>query len=727
MSVALRTTLIAIASCAVSACGSGGSGTTTSSSGGTTGGTALPGLDGGAPCADGGECSSTACLGGRCCNDPCPVADPACAATACDETGICAYPGPSLSCGPPSCQGPLSLSQRICDGNGDCILGSPNQCPANYACNPATAECNQTCLTDLDCDVTVAFCNSMGACVPKLPEGSPCLESAACASRSCLGGFCCVEEFCPPAPDTNCLANACSYDGGGCLYPACSGGLGCGILGGKTCLSRCASTSDCISGMSCDQSSGSCCTALPPGVDFYVDGYAGLDTGCCGSSSSPCNTLTRAMDRLSSAGTGGVSGATIHAFNSDHSLDWTAPERWPVHLGLGVTLVAPKLYFDVSTPGNAVFKVFGYSASDLAPVTVEGDPAQNGVFTHVGFPANNVDNPNSGAAFDCGAAPPVPLNLSNAWLYGTSNAVIIGAGASVTVGPLPVTIGTNGLQRPLLAGATGIRCQGLPGQPAELSDQGAGSLRIDCQTTAIAAGDNCIIGLAHAPVIGLLGTPASYCGQTTGLLAVGSAQVFLGTVAEPATVRWFFGSGLELDASDAGSPSVVVAADVSKNNNGAAVSAGYLSSNGSTFTGNSNAGVAISGGFLAATASSLSSNSYGLLSTGGAVDLSGDGGAGTAVTCNSGVDVVIAAPNGLDAEKIAWDNWNGDAGTPTLWLCPDAGLSSGTCHCISGYCAADAGAFPGYPPFGTDAVFFEYNAFNPLNFFGGKQASPACH
>jgi hypothetical protein len=415
MSRGVWTVVVAIGGCAVVACTSPGHGTTSSSGGTTSGVPGISGLDGGSPCADGGDCSSTTCLGGRCCNDACPVAAPACAAIGCDENGACIHPGPTQSCGPTSCRGPTSLSPRVCDGNGNCIFSLPVPCPANYGCNPTTAACNATCQGDMDCDLSIAFCDATGACVPKRAGGSPCLENGACLSRSCLGGFCCAGEFCPPDPDTNCAANACGPDAGSCLYPTCGGGLGCGITG-VACLLGCQLSSDCATGSSCDPRSKQCCSDLPPAAQIYVDGFAGMDTGCCGSLSAPCLSLTRAMERISSSGPHGVSGATIHAFNSNGTLEWMPAERWPVQLGLGVTLIAPNLYFDVLNQGDRVFEVRGYSATDTAPVTLEGDPVLNGAFIHVGFLSGPLDMGTAGTAVDATRTPAVPLTISNAWL-----------------------------------------------------------------------------------------------------------------------------------------------------------------------------------------------------------------------------------------------------------------------------------------------------------------------
>jgi hypothetical protein len=120
----------------------------------------------------------------------------------------------------------------------------------------------------------------------------------------------------------------------------------------------------------------SCCPLSKSGDTLYIDGAAGSDfTACCGTLAAPCQTLTKAMSLINTAK---VSGVRLSAYRSTNGTDWTNRETWPVHLGWGVTLDAPGIFFSTPSPGTGMkstrnhFEVYTYGVQNTATVKIVG-------------------------------------------------------------------------------------------------------------------------------------------------------------------------------------------------------------------------------------------------------------------------------------------------------------------------------------------------------------------
>jgi hypothetical protein len=220
---------------------------------------------------------------------------------------------------------------------------------------------------------------------------------------------------------------------------------------------------------------------------LFVDGVSGIDGPCCcGSQTSPCRTITHSMALIQDAG---VTDVEIRASNSDGSELWTAPEVWPLTLSNGVTLTAPNLLFNPTTPdqlGNMVAFNLNYllpGEPDLE-VTIQGDPFNAGSFIMIGLPTNDAGMSPATIAILNSYSGGRRLRVSNAWIHDHGTGISLGQGATLTLGPLPVTIGTrDGLAD---IGLFGYGGEGILAYGSNaISDEGTSTLQIDSHGTEI--------------------------------------------------------------------------------------------------------------------------------------------------------------------------------------------------------------------------------------------------
>jgi hypothetical protein len=220
------------------------------------------GLAGGAKCQSDGQCASTFCVDGVCCDGACTgqcqaCAEPnkvgacttvsgaprgtrtACAATSATCAGLCgglpnqcSYPGSGTLCSAASCSGDLSVNTAsVCNGAGACTASIVVPCGSGKYCTG-------------------------GSCVAQVANGGSCADSDQCASGNCTNTLCCA------AGQTGCGTTCVSLS---------SSNANCG-----TCARSCAGGSTC-SGGSCYLVDGQSCTTgtqCLTGVcsTFYVDG-----------------------------------------------------------------------------------------------------------------------------------------------------------------------------------------------------------------------------------------------------------------------------------------------------------------------------------------------------------------------------------------------------------------------------------------------------------------------
>jgi hypothetical protein len=209
-------------------------------------------------CADAGECSTGFCTDGVCCNSTCP--------------GICKScnrPGSVGSCGniasglDPDQECPGGLA---CQGNGSCSTGcnGPGSCEATYYCS------GSTCIAKLDAGMSCG--TNAGMCLSGFCRDTVCCNTScaiACQSCNVTGSAgTCTNYARDTDPDMDCVAYACSGDGG-CLTRCasdvdCKTNYGCSDAG--TCLERngqmCTASAQCLTGECID---GRCCNSACSG------------------------------------------------------------------------------------------------------------------------------------------------------------------------------------------------------------------------------------------------------------------------------------------------------------------------------------------------------------------------------------------------------------------------------------------------------------------------------
>lgn len=218
-------------------------------------------------CAVDGECESSHCVLGMCCDTTCTGLCTAC--TADDKgSGVDGECGPVIAgkaaAGPGTigCESDINF-QIVCDGLGGVTSGTIKDCKP-FAC--VGQACLDACNKPEDC-TTTAWCRFLdNTCQPKSPNGASCGDGVECTSGSCADGVCCNAacdgscEVCnrPEAPGTCGAAPAGPAPEG---HPACSGTDPCvGVCDGNavTCTFppvACGDASTCTAG---EQTSGVC-------------------------------------------------------------------------------------------------------------------------------------------------------------------------------------------------------------------------------------------------------------------------------------------------------------------------------------------------------------------------------------------------------------------------------------------------------------------------------------
>ena len=273
----------------------------------------------GQTCSQASECGSGFCVDGVCCGSACTGACQACSAAtkgagadgvcgsaqvatdphndcatqataSCGTTGLCdgagacsKYPNATV-CVAPSCSGTTLTKVDLCNGSGVCVDGGTQSC-GNYVC--AANACPTTCSADAQCDST-AYC-MMSNCVPKVGNGTACVNGSTCGTGNCVDNVCCDTacagtcKACTAAktggasgaclnitantdPDLECAGPSCT---GGtqtnaklCSAGACvaAGTTPCTpyVCGSNACKATCAADGDCVATAYC---SGVACAA----------------------------------------------------------------------------------------------------------------------------------------------------------------------------------------------------------------------------------------------------------------------------------------------------------------------------------------------------------------------------------------------------------------------------------------------------------------------------------
>ena len=210
---------------------------------------------GGATCQSGGECASTYCVDGVCCEGACTGQCQACAETnkvgtcttvsgaprgtraACAATqatcgGACAgslpsqcsYPASETTCAGASCSGDLALkTASVCNGAGACTASSVVSCDSGKYCTG-------------------------GACVIQITNGGSCQNGNQCTSGNCSNSLCCAtgQTGCGSSCVSLSTSNAnCGTCGRSCAAgSSCSGGS-CYLAVGQSCTTG----GQCLSGV----------------------------------------------------------------------------------------------------------------------------------------------------------------------------------------------------------------------------------------------------------------------------------------------------------------------------------------------------------------------------------------------------------------------------------------------------------------------------------------------
>ena len=184
----------------------------------------------GAACTEGGQCDSTFCTEGICCNTACsdaktgslcmsckvsgkvgtcsPVAaggaDPKKLCTpsnalggdcsndgTCNGAGACRPWSTATGCRLASCTGSTLTPSANCDGVGHCPAATTQPCDP-YQCNSTSPSCLRTCASDANCTGGETCLKTTNTCGTKLPIGQDCKADSDCTSNFCTSeGFCC--------------------------------------------------------------------------------------------------------------------------------------------------------------------------------------------------------------------------------------------------------------------------------------------------------------------------------------------------------------------------------------------------------------------------------------------------------------------------------------------------------------------------------------------------------
>jgi hypothetical protein len=174
----------------------------------------------GSACGGDGQCQSSLCVSGWCCNSACTGTCEACDLSGLEGTcspvpagqmraGQCAAEAPSTcgrdgacdgrrgcrrypagtECAPGGCSGSTERAASTCDPAGKCQTGTTRSCAPNLCMG---SSCGSRCTTGAEC-LPGFFCDS-GACQVKRPLGAACSSAAQCASDNCVDRVCCNSD-----------------------------------------------------------------------------------------------------------------------------------------------------------------------------------------------------------------------------------------------------------------------------------------------------------------------------------------------------------------------------------------------------------------------------------------------------------------------------------------------------------------------------------------------------
>jgi hypothetical protein len=666
--------------------GTSGNGTTGSSTAGTTGITTMgigstsaattssTGVGTTSSSSSSGTTTSGSTTGGNCGVGQCVLADGSCGwdsvgSGPCGLTGVTG----NLDC----CPGLVCTSNNFCvQANGGAVCNANSQCESGICGISGTGHCcNSSCSTNGICGAT--DCDTSGACAYP-GSTTPCLAGSCSGNTQISGSFCDGMGGCPSQSTTDCTPYVCA---------------------GTQCLTSCTDTTSCTSAHFCDPVGQLCCPNLAAGGTLYVDSVQGSEGVCCGGAQTPCTTLNEAMAIIDADSLGGT---TIVTTVDGGGGDWNpAAESYPVHLGWGVELSAPGVYF-LDPLGNAraaIFDIDNYSTSDTfgyaSMVGTAVDPIG------VGMNAANTVQTDDTSAIRVAAGN--TLYIANANVNGSADnphqiqCIRLVAGATLWPGADQsgavtgtVTIG-NTLGNESTDGYQGIVCdtdgvsRGCTIQDAPLVGQSAliiqGQEYIDIQ-----AEDFSSITLTSNPVIGV---PPSDAGFNTcpskrdAKLVNGSAAIQLNGAAtltfKNGTVQCIASPAFQLVSPGTNGPPKAIIDNTIIRNTDLAI-------------------YATAGGIASVTNSTLQYNFVGVQQdtdgvADGTVDL-GDG--GNTVICSSnvesstlnmypGIDVFNTSAATLQASNVAWDT-----ASPDFFTCDTN--TPPTCSCALAACSTDAGS-----------------------------------
>lgn len=226
----------------------------------------------GKTCAAGGDCVSTRCVDGVCCNTACT--------TLCEACNVAGSVGTCTAVPKGQDDGICTGTTQSCNASNDCDDENGVACAANSACLSnlcvdgvcCNTSCNGTCKAcnvvgalgtcsnvpaGLQDSVATSVCIGMDQCdgngVCKRANGGTCTMAAQCLSGFCADGYCCDTactidcKSCGQAGMIGTCSNVPSYtDDGMCSGTNTCDGLGiCKLDGGQPCQnnSQCASGS----------------------------------------------------------------------------------------------------------------------------------------------------------------------------------------------------------------------------------------------------------------------------------------------------------------------------------------------------------------------------------------------------------------------------------------------------------------------------------------------------
>lgn len=333
--------------------GAGGSGDTNPAGAGGTSTDVPLAPSPGVSCASAEDCTGGNCVDGVCCDGPCAGQCQSCnqpgsvgkckvvtgapvgGRSACGGTGVCqgrcdgsdgttcAYPDSSTVCTAGTCTGGKVTTASVCDGAGTCSTAASSTCPSSQCAADGSAKCATSCTTS-SCGAG-AYCDSTGACLPMLANGSSCSAGAQCSSGYCVEGICCDGkcdgqcESCKQAGSVGkCAAvkgdplptrTACG--GTGVCKGQCDGtnGAACAFPGSSTICTAASCANGTATTASVCNGAGACTTTTtsPCSTNLCASDGSGKCSGSCSAASCPtgsyCDSTGTCTKTLGNGGT----------------------------------------------------------------------------------------------------------------------------------------------------------------------------------------------------------------------------------------------------------------------------------------------------------------------------------------------------------------------------------------------------------------------------------------